>query len=175
MADLRSKRGKGGTTYRIDTLRSTRGRTAQTYNINSLRSLRSAAVTADLPAARAGEFHVFRAYEGVQLVIEWGVPTGEGYNAVQIRRRLDAWPENINDGVFIVEDAEPFSLSTYSDREVEQYRVYYYAMFVKRAEDDVWVTSRYWRGKEFPLPTRYFTEAIWTRLPGFYHREDGEA
>jgi hypothetical protein len=137
--------------------------------------LRSETVTADLPESQPAIFNVFRAYEGVQLVVEWGVPTGEGYDKVQIRRRLDAWPESITDGVFIIEDELPFSVFKYSDREVEQYRVYYYAMYVHRKEDDVWVTDRAWRDKEFPLPTEYFNGALWDRLPGVYHREDGEA
>lgn len=156
------------------TIRSTRSRSARSYNIHSLRSLRSASVTATLPEESPGSFNVFRAYEGVQLVVEWGIPTG-GYDKVHIRRRLDAWPESVQDGVYIIEEEAPFTIFKYSDREVEQYRVYYYMMFMHREEDDVWVTDRAWRGKEFPLPTQYFQEALWVRLPGIYHREDGEA
>jgi hypothetical protein len=92
---------------------------------------------------------------------------------IRIRRKLYDWPQSAEDGVLLFEQEAPFTVFEYSDRELESYQVYYYRMFIRRI-DGTWYTDNSLRGKEFPVPTGYFEEAVWGRLPTFYHREDGE-
>jgi hypothetical protein len=129
-------------------------------------------VVAPLPSREVGEFRVWRGYEGLQIVINW--PTLEfGSTQIKIMRKLYDWPSSVTDGVCLVTDSYPFSVFSFSDRDLQAYQVYYYALFVRRL-DGVWYTDKTIRGKTFPLPTAYFEDALWNRLPPVYHRSDGE-
>lgn len=119
-------------------------------------------------------FKVFRAYEGKQIVINWGVSVA-GIIEVKLVRKLDNWAESIVDGTLLVSDSLPWTLDAYSDHtDIDIYRVYYYTLFMLR-QDGVWIYDKTMRGKIFALPTGYFEEALWTRLPTVYQRVDGEA
>ena len=122
----------------------------------------------------AKNFKVFRGYEGKQIVINWGVSVA-GIVEVKLVRKLDNWAESIVDGTLLVSDSLPWTLDAYSDHtDIDIYRVYYYTLFMLR-QDGVWIYDKSMRGKIFALPTGYFEEALWTRLPTVYQRVDGEA
>ena len=137
-----------------------------------INSLLSEPISATLDVTRVGEFVVFRAYEGDQLVVNWPNPES-GADMVRIRRKLYDWPQSAEDGVLLFESEVPLTIFEYSDRDLESYQVYYYRMFIRRI-DGVWYTDNSLRGKEFPVPTGYFETAIWNRLPLLYPKEDGE-
>jgi len=137
-----------------------------------INSLLSEQVSATLDATRTGQFVVFRGYEGNQLVVNWPNPES-GADMIRIRRKLYDWPQSAEDGVLLYEEDAPFSVFEYSDRDVESYQVFYYRMFIRRI-DGTWYTDNSLRGKEFPVPTGYFENALWSRLPPFYHKVDGE-
>lgn len=119
-------------------------------------------------------FKVFRGYEGKQIVINWGVSV-TGIIEVKLMRKLDNWPSSIVDGTLLATDSLPWTMDTYSDHtDIDIYRVYYYTLFMLR-QDGVWIWDKSMRGKIFALPTGYFEEALWSRLPTVYHRVDGEA
>ena len=138
-----------------------------------LNSLYSDEIKAPLPSSETGEFSVRRGYEGLQIVINWPNPD-VGCDTIRILRKLYDWPSSINDGVIVFSQEEPFEVFNYSDRGVKAYQMYYYVMFMRRL-DGTWYTKRTLRGKIFPLPTAYFETALWNRLPGVYHRLDGES
>lgn len=138
----------------------------------SLRSLRSVPLSVSVVSGQA-LFKIFRGYEGNQIVANWNIPD-TGIVRYRLVRRLDAWPENIDNGVNLIEESAPFSTLVYSDRQIESYRVYYYWLFLERA-DGVWIADRKMRGKLFGYPTGYFEEKLWYLLPTVYHVVDGEA
>lgn len=133
----------------------------------------SAAVEAAL-AANVRMFRVFRGYEGKQIVINWGLDVVT-VKEVRLIRKLDSWPENVEDGVMLVQDFFPWTKNSYSDyADLEIYRVYYYQLFMLR-EDGIWFWDRRLRGKIFALPTGYFEDRLWRSMPNVYQRVDGEA
>ena len=138
-----------------------------------LRSRRSDALTGQSTEGDEFPFRVRRCYDGVQLLINWTVPP-VGASEIILIKKWGSWAQNITDGVVLVRDESPFSIFHYSDQEVEAYEVYYYSLFAKRASDSLWIVTNRYRGKEFPIPTRYFEGQLWKRLPSLYHREDGE-
>jgi len=109
----------------------------------------------------------------VQLVINWRVPP-VGAGEVCLLKKWGSWSENVEDGVQLIRDKHPFTIFEYSDQNVSQYEVYYYSLYSKRVSDDVWIITNRYRGKAFPIPTKYFDDQLWKRLPQLYHREDGE-
>lgn len=156
----------------MTTLRSRRSQPTSTSFAVPLKSRYSEQVTATVLTGEA-VFKVFRGYEGTQIVINWSLPS-EGIIKYRLLRRWLAWPENIENGVLLVEDEEPFSIFTYSDRNIEPYQVYYYQLFMLRA-DGVWLMDKKMRGKTFSYPTGYFENKLWELLPEVYRAEDGEA
>ena len=148
--------------------------TKVTRSLNiKLRSLYSTPVQVTMPSVQTGTFRVWRGYEGLQIVINWPTPQS-GVDQIKIMRKLFDWPSSVTDGVCLVTESYPFSLNSYSDRELTAYQVYYYVMFLHRL-DGTWYTDRHLRGKTFPLPTGYFELGLWDRLPGVYHVQDGES
>jgi hypothetical protein len=153
-------------------LASLRSEPVSTRLPTKLTSLRSEPVTVNITSGTKF-FRVFRGYEGKQIVLNWGLSVS-GLLEMKIVRRLDAWPENTEDGVLIVHDVFPWTMDKWSDRNsLEPYRVYYYALYMLR-QDGVWLQDRKLRGKTFPLPTGYFADKLWNSLPNVYHRVDGE-
>jgi len=144
---------------------------------------------------------VVRGYEGPQLVLRW-TPPNPAF-VLKIVRKLGGYPESVDDGVVVVTDTAPFSVTSYSDRDVEPLFVYYYAMFVGElvpvsragyfphsyfpsgyfcgsyfppAVTTVteYATNEAMRGKEFAVETGFFENRMWGLLPNTYHRADGE-
>ena len=151
-------------------LRSLRGTQAKAVLPAKLVSLYSAPVSVELRLGDDGHFKVWRAVEGPQVIINWKVPDGAIVEVRLIRKYL-SWPESIDDGTLLVTDDKPWNVNHYSDRDIDDYEVYYYAMFFKRT-DGLWFFDRRFRGKTFPLPTGYCKGKLWELLPNVYHRED---
>ena len=145
-----------------------------TVNVaDSLRSIRTGGTQGQPTAGTELPFQVWRPYEGVQLVINWIIPPIDPSEIV-LKRRLGNWPQSIDDGVSVFQEESPFAVFSYSDRQIDPYVTYYYALFSKRSADGVWVTNRSYRGKAFALPTGYFETKMWDLLVPLYKQMDGE-
>jgi hypothetical protein len=119
------------------------------------------------------DFKVFRGFEPKQIVLNWAIES-EGIIAMRITRKLDAWSENIDDGMIVFEESRPWTKSTFSDMNLDLSRVYYYTLFMQRA-DGAWVWDRRLRGKEFAVAHGYFEDLLSRKFPNVYPSVDGEA
>jgi hypothetical protein len=139
----------------------------------ALHSRYSEPVAAYMPVVVTGVWQVYRAYEGVQIVINWPNFTG-GVRGLTLMRKVGDWPGSVTDGRVLYQQDVPFSVFGYSDREVNAYTIYYYALFLQD-QNGLWHGDRKYRGKTFPLPTGYFADKMLDLLPQLYRQMDGEA
>lgn len=80
---------------------------------------------------RVPDLFVRRGYEGSQVVVNWTPPPDNEALEIRILRKLGGYPDNVADGVVLVTEATPFTMTSYSDQDVQPGVVYYYRMFIK--------------------------------------------
>jgi hypothetical protein len=123
------------------------------------------------PAAlMPADWSLRRAYEGPQIIIEWGDAFEPASVLSQrlVRRRF-GFPEDENDGVIVFDG--PTGANKISDVDVEACICYFYKMFVFATNGDILI-SKATEGSIIPLVTGFFGPKMFELMPELYKLND---
>jgi len=114
-------------------------------------------------------FDVARAYEGPQILLEWGFFNDADVEEFKIMKKEGAYPLSINDGILVVFGS---SSGAYGDLWVSGGTIYYYTLFVKLVGGDDFVFDTVSMGKALAVKTGYYQDALWHLIPQVYRIRD---
>jgi len=111
-------------------------------------------------------FIVRRALEGRQIVVEWDIT---GPDRIRLLRKQYSFPNNIDDGVVVLDETPPVS-NYFIDFNIEEEVNYYYRLFLYDA--GMWIEYSTLKGSTFSCDTGFFQSKLFSLLPHLYRNED---
>jgi len=115
------------------------------------------------------QFKVARAYEGPQILLEWGFFDDSQIAEFNIMKKEGAYPLSTNDGILVVFGS---SSGAYGDLGVNAGTIYYYTLFVRLVGEDDFVFDTVSMGKALAMATGYYQDALWRLIPEIYRIRD---
>jgi len=116
------------------------------------------------------DFVVRRAYEGPQIIIEWGEPLAPlEVTSIRLVRRRYGFPQNENDGDIVFDGAAADTIV--SDRNVVECICYHYKIFVFTTSGTVLSTIDL-QDDVIALTTGFFRDKLFKLLPNLYVNSD---
>jgi hypothetical protein len=114
-------------------------------------------------------FEVSRAYEGPQILLNWGFYNDSQIAEFKIMKKEGAYPLSVNDGILVVFGN---SSGAYGDLEVNGGTIYYYTLFVRLAGESKFVFDTISMGKALAIATGYYQDVLWKLIPQVYRIRD---